>query len=67
MSGAFKVTAPKKIEGKSIIILDDVITTGTTVLELAKELKKNGAKKVFSLSVATPPFLHSIGSSDPKD
>jgi len=64
MLGAFKVKDSKSIKGKNIIIVDDVITTGTTVLELAKVLKKNGANKVFSLSVATPPFLHSIGSSD---
>jgi len=64
MSKAFKVTNSKNIQGKNIIIIDDVITTGTTVIELAKVLKENGANKVFSLSVATPPFLHSIGGSD---
>ena len=64
MLGAFKMKKSKFITGKNIIIVDDVITTGTTVLELAKVLKENGANKVFCLSVATPPFLHSIGSSD---
>ena len=64
MFGAFWVKNSRRITGKNIIIVDDVITTGTTVLELAKVLKKNGANKVFSLSVATPPYLHSIGSSD---
>jgi len=64
MLGAFKVKSSKSIKGKNIIILDDVITTGTTVIELAKVLKKHGANKVFSLSVATPPFLHSIGSTN---
>jgi competence protein ComFC len=64
MRGAFKIRNSKSIKGKNIIIVDDVITTGTTVLELAKVLKKNGANKIFSLSVATPPFLHSVGSSD---
>lgn len=64
MLGAFKIKDSKSINGKNIIIIDDVITTGTTVLELAKVLKENGAKKVFCLAVATPPFLHSIGSSN---
>ncbi len=64
MLGAFKVTDAKSITEKNIIIVDDVITTGITVLELAKVLKANGANKVFSLSVATPPFSHSIGSSN---
>ncbi len=64
MLGAFKVKDSKSINGKNIIIVDDVITTGTTVLELAKVLKENGANKVFCLSIATPPFLHSIGSGN---
>ena len=64
MLGAFKVKNSKSIKGKNIIIIDDVITTGTTVLELAKVLKENGADKVYCLSVATPPYLHSIGSSN---
>jgi len=64
MLGAFKVKGSKNIKGKNIIIIDDVITTGTTVLELAKVLKENGVNKVFCLSVGTPPFLHSIGGSN---
>jgi predicted amidophosphoribosyltransferase len=64
MMGAFRVKNSQKFRGKNIIIVDDVITTGTTVLELAKILKAKGANKVFCLSVATPPFLHSIGSSN---
>ncbi len=64
MMGAFKVKNSQKFRGKNIIIVDDVITTGTTVLELAKILKAKGANKIFCLSVATPPFLHSIGSSN---
>ncbi len=64
MLGAFKIKNSKSIKRKNIIIIDDVITTGTTVLELAKVLKENSADKVYCLSVATPPYLHSIGSSN---
>ncbi|MCF6269920.1 MAG: ComF family protein [Melioribacteraceae bacterium] len=67
MLRAFRVKNSKSIKGKNIIVIDDVITTGTTVLELAKILKENGANKIFCLSIATPPFLHSIGSSNTKN
>jgi competence protein ComFC len=39
-----------KIE--SVLIIDDVITTGTTLNECAKVLKENGVKKVIGLAVA---------------
>ena len=35
------------IAGKDIILIDDVISTGSTANECAKLLKKNGAKNVF--------------------
>lgn len=64
MSNAFIVKKSKKVSGKNILIVDDVITTGTTVLELAKVLKENGAAKVYCLSIATPLISHTIGSSN---
>jgi ComF family protein len=41
-----------KINDKTIIIVDDVMTTGTTAHYCAKILKKNGAKKVIILIIA---------------
>ena len=67
MQNAFSIRKPKIINGKNIIIVDDVITTGITVLELAKKLKENGANKVYVLSVATPLISHPIRSSNAKD
>ncbi len=40
------------IVGKSIWIIDDVSTTGTTLLECARVLKKAGAKNVFGIVLA---------------
>ena len=46
--GAFKVNADKfdKLQGKRIAIVDDVMTTGASLNELAKTLKKTGARHV---------------------
>ena len=41
------------IDKKEIIIVDDVISTGSTVNEMAKILKQNGAKKVTILCIAS--------------
>ncbi|MBQ1241523.1 MAG: ribose-phosphate pyrophosphokinase [Lachnospiraceae bacterium] len=36
-----------KVEGKDVIIIDDMISSGESMLDTAKELKRRGAKKVF--------------------
>lgn len=41
-----------EIQAKNFIIFDDVWTTGWTIKEIAKILKKGGADKVFALTVA---------------
>ena len=40
------------LHGKTILLIDDIATTGATLLECAKVLKLNGAKKVFSAVLA---------------
>lgn len=49
---AFKVTNRTNIIGKSILIVDDVCTTGSTSSELAKTLIRNGAKQVSLATLA---------------
>lgn len=49
---AFAVKDKKEIENKIIILIDDVYTTGATMEECAKTLKKAGAKQVWGLTVA---------------
>lgn len=46
LKDAFQVTNQKSIDGKSVWLVDDVYTTGTTVSECSKILKKNGASEV---------------------
>lgn len=51
---AFTLTAESipLIEGKSIWLIDDVSTTGTTLEECASVLKRAGAKSVFGIVLA---------------
>jgi ComF family protein len=49
---AFKIINAKSIKSKNIILVDDVITTGATILECSKILLMNGAAKIFALSAA---------------
>ena len=44
--GAFEVHAPDRIVGRHIAVIDDVVTTGSTVDELARVLKRAGAISV---------------------
>lgn len=53
---AFKVRKPKKVESKNILLVDDVCTTGATILECAKTLKNAGALKIFACTVGTTSF-----------
>jgi ComF family protein len=52
LKGVFFVKNRGEIEDKKILVLDDVFTTGSTLTELAKVLKENGAKKVIGIVVA---------------
>lgn len=49
--GSFEMTPSGDVEGKTVILFDDVITSGTTVKEAARVLKKAGAASVFALSL----------------
>ncbi len=42
----------RKISGANVILVDDVVTSGTTFTEAAKALKAAGAKKIFALAAA---------------
>lgn len=51
--GAIKVCVPpEQIAGKSVLIVDDIFTTGATVGECARVLRMAGAEKVYVLTVA---------------
>jgi ComF family protein len=50
--GAFVVGKPHEIAGREILVVDDVFTTGTTVSECARILRRAGASKVYVATVA---------------
>lgn len=52
LRGAFAVQRPHDIAGKRVLIIDDVFTTGTTVNECAKTLRKAGASEVYVCTLA---------------
>ena len=52
IKGAFDVRHPEYVKGKSIVLIDDVYTTGTTLNECSRVLEKAGAKQVMVLCIA---------------
>jgi ComF family protein len=50
--GAFKATNEADIRGRTIIVIDDVTTTGATLTEIMKILKNAGAKRVVGFALA---------------
>lgn len=52
MQDVFEVQEREFLEGKKVLLLDDVFTTGATLQEAARVLKKAGAHQVFGVVVA---------------
>ena len=50
--GAFAVKSASKIKNRNIILLDDVITTGSTMREAHRVLTAAGVKKILVVAVA---------------
>ena len=48
-----KVNSNEKInlKGKNAVIVDDIVSTGHTILEAAKILRRSGAEKIYCICV----------------
>lgn len=54
---AFKLKDKSEIYGKRILLIDDIITTGFTMIECAKLLMENGASEVIGLALTSSKRL----------
>ncbi|HBG43027.1 MAG TPA: amidophosphoribosyltransferase [Firmicutes bacterium] len=54
--GAFECLYPGIIAGRKVLLIDDVLTTGSTASECARVLLKSGCIQVTVLTVGTVPF-----------
>lgn len=58
LSGAIEVRQPGKVAGRHVLLVDDVLTTGTTASACARALKRSGAARVTVLTVARADRRH---------
>jgi len=52
LRGAFAVAQPELVKGREVLVVDDVYTTGATVSECARVLRRAGVRKVWVATVA---------------
>jgi predicted amidophosphoribosyltransferase len=53
LAGAFEVFG--NVKGQTVLVMDDVLTTGATMNEIAKALKRAGAQRVEVVTFARVP------------
>ncbi|MCQ4923202.1 ComF family protein [Tissierella carlieri] len=53
LKGSFQIKDPSEIEGKRILLVDDIITTGVTMDECSRVLINNGAKEVIGIALTS--------------
>ena len=52
MFGIYDVPRPERIKGQTILLVDDISTTGATLRECAKILMLSGAAAVYGCTAA---------------
>lgn len=57
VKGRFAVRNKQAIKNKTILLIDDVCTSGATLEECAKMLRQGGAYSVYAATLATVPAI----------
>lgn len=57
-AGSFSVGQGEVVRGKHVLLIDDILTTGSTVDAASKALKQAGAKQVTVAVLAVSPLHH---------
>jgi len=52
IKNAFEILKPENLKDKNILLVDDIITTGSTISECANEIKKNVPCNIYVCSIA---------------
>ena len=52
VKGVYQVKKTNQLKEKTLLLVDDIFTTGATVSECARVLKQSGAQKVIVLTIA---------------
>ncbi len=52
VKGTFAVRRPEFVRGRTVLVVDDIMTTGATLAETARTLKDSGAWRVWSVALA---------------
>lgn len=53
LQAAFQAAKTEVIQGRHVLLIDDVLTTGTTIVQCAKVLHRAGAQKVSAMTIAS--------------
>lgn len=66
LKGCFHVTDRAALKGKTVLVIDDTLTTASTVSELADCFKRAGAKAVYALTVTSVEYKDAFGKPPKK-
>lgn len=52
VSGVYALKDNAEVSGKTVLLIDDIVTTGATLSECARVLRKEGAARVYAVTLA---------------